>query len=108
MRLSDLGIYTNPDGLTLWLSVLPRIAGEHPNAADGKRTTWLRLDTITEIKAELAIDSDAIDERRYIAIVVADQKSFHPTVKLLDGNEVAQVEFTIIDMITHALMVLKR
>ncbi|QSQ62202.1 hypothetical protein [Xanthomonas translucens] len=108
MGLRELGIYTNPDGKELWLNVLPKIEGKHPTTDDGQRTRWLRIDTITEVMAELAIDSAVIDERQYMMTVVADGKAFHPTIKLLDGNEAGMAEFTLIDMIGRALMVLKR
>ncbi|WP_206540957.1 hypothetical protein, partial [Xanthomonas hortorum] len=108
MSLSELGIYTNPDGKELWLNVLPKTEGKHSTTEDGQRMRWLRIDTITEVMAELAIDNEAIDKRRYMMTVIADGKAFHPTLKLLDGNEAGMAEFTLIDMIAQAFKLLKR
>lgn len=108
MGLRELGIFTNPDGKELWLNVLPKTTGKHPTTDDGERTRWLRSDTITQVMAELAIDNEAADKRRYMITVVADGKEFHPTLKLLDGNEAGQAEFTLLDIIAHAVMALKR
>ncbi|WP_131830025.1 hypothetical protein [Xanthomonas citri] len=108
MGLRELGIYTNPDGKNFWLNVLPKTEGKHPTTDDEQRTRWLRIDTITEVMAELAVDNEATDKRRYMITVVADGKEFHPTLKLLDGNEAGQAEFTLLDIIAHAVMTLKR